>query len=92
MDEKNKECKEYHVLALEKGLTILNSVYTRSGQNSTPNSNATNLHSSQKRCCSFGISSSNASPAFQVQKKHFPPDDEADTSNGHTPAAACDFV
>ena len=25
-------------------------------------------------------------------KKHFPPDDEADTSNGHTPAAACDFV
>ncbi|MBS4881157.1 MAG: hypothetical protein KH138_12835, partial [Firmicutes bacterium] len=31
----------------------LNSVYTRSGQNSTPNSNATNLHSSQKRCCSF---------------------------------------
>ena len=49
----------------------LNSVYTRSGQNSKPNSNATNLHSSQKRCCSFGISSSNASPAFQVQKSIF---------------------
>ena len=49
----------------------LNSVYTRSGQNSTPNSNATNLHCSQKRCCSFGISSSNASPAFQVQKSIF---------------------
>ena len=49
----------------------LNSVYTRSGQNSTPNSNATNLHSSQKRCCSFCISSSNASPTFQVQKSIF---------------------
>ena len=49
----------------------LNSVYTRSGQNSTPNSNATNLHCCQKRCCSFGISSSNASPAFQVQKSIF---------------------
>ena len=51
--------------------SILNSVYTRSGQNSTPNSNATNLHSSQKRCCSFCISSSNASPTFQVQKSIF---------------------
>ena len=50
---------------------ILNSVYTRSGQNGTPNSNATNLHSSQKRCCSFCISSSNASPTFQVQKSIF---------------------
>ena len=50
---------------------LLNSVYTRSGQNSTPNSNATNLHSSQKRCCSFCISSSNASPTFQVQKSIF---------------------
>ena len=50
---------------------VLNSVYTRSGQNSTPNSNATNLHSSQKRCCSFCISSSNASPTFQVQKSIF---------------------
>ena len=49
----------------------LNSVYTRSGQNGTPNSNATNLHSSQKRCCSFCISSSNASPTFQVQKSIF---------------------
>ena len=49
----------------------LNSVYTRSGQNSIPNSNATNLHSSQKRCCSFCISSSNASPTFQVQKSIF---------------------
>ena len=49
----------------------INSVYTRSGQNSTPNSNATNLHSSQKRCCSFCISSSNASPTFQVQKSIF---------------------
>ena len=49
----------------------LNSVYTRLGQNSTPNSNATNLHSSQKRCCSFCISSSNASPTFQVQKSIF---------------------
>lgn len=49
----------------------LNSVYTRSSQNSTPNSNATNLHCCQKRCCSFGISSSNASPAFQVQKSIF---------------------
>lgn len=52
-------------------LSLLNSVYTRSGQNSTPNSNATNLHSSQKRCCSFCISSSNASPTFQVQKSIF---------------------
>lgn len=51
--------------------SVLNSVYTRSGQNSTPNSNATNLHSSQKRCCSFCISSSNASPTFQVQKSIF---------------------
>ena len=50
---------------------LLNIVYTRSGQNSTPNSNATNLHSSQKRCCSFCISSSNASPTFQVQKSIF---------------------
>ena len=50
---------------------FVNSVYTRSGQNSTPNSNATNLHSSQKRCCSFCISSSNASPTFQVQKSIF---------------------
>ena len=49
----------------------LNSVYTRLSQNSTPNSNATNLHCCQKRCCSFGISSSNASPAFQVQKSIF---------------------
>ena len=54
-----------------KVLSYLNSVYTRSGQNSTPNSNATNLHSSQKRCCSFCISSSNASPTFQVQKSIF---------------------
>ena len=53
------------------GWISLNSVYTRSGQNSTPNSNATNLHSSQKRCCSFCISSSNASPTFQVQKSIF---------------------
>ena len=52
-------------------LMLLNSVYTRSSQNSTPNSNATNLHCSQKRCCSFGISSSNASPTFQVQKSIF---------------------
>ena len=51
--------------------SCLNSVYTRSGQNSTPNSNATNLHSSQKRCCSFCKSSSNASPTFQVQKSIF---------------------
>lgn len=58
--------KEYDSLCLS-----LNSVYTRSSQNSTPNSNATNLHCSQKRCCSFGISSSNASPAFQVQKSIF---------------------
>ena len=50
---------------------VLNSVYTRSGQNGTPNSNATNLHSSQKRCCSFCISSSNASTTFQVQKSIF---------------------
>ena len=55
----------------ELDLKSLNSVYTRSGQNSTPNSNATNLHSSQKRCCSFCISSSNASPTFQVQKSIF---------------------
>lgn len=60
--------KEYGV---KINYTILNSVYTRSGQNSTPNSNATNLHSSQKRCCSFCISSSNASPTFQVQKSIF---------------------
>lgn len=55
----------------KSGVCMLNSVYTRSGQNSTPNSNATNLHSSQKRCCSFCISSSNASPTFQVQKSIF---------------------
>lgn len=55
----------------KNSLAGLNSVYTRSGQNSTPNSNATNLHSSQKRCCSFCISSSNASPTFQVQKSIF---------------------
>lgn len=54
-----------------ENIYFLNSVYTRSGQNSTPNSNATNLHSSQKRCCSFCISSSNASPTFQVQKSIF---------------------
>lgn len=59
-----------HSLA-EFDVISLNSVYTRSGQNSTPNSNATNLHSSQKRCCSFCISSSNASPTFQVQKSIF---------------------
>ena len=52
-------------------MAFINSVYTRSSQNSTPNSNATNLHCSQKRCCSFGISSSNASPTFQVQKSIF---------------------
>lgn len=52
-------------------IIALNSVYTRLSQNSTPNSNATNLHCCQKRCCSFGISSSNASPAFQVQKSIF---------------------
>lgn len=57
--------------SLQKAVGGLNSVYTRSGQNSTPNSNATNLHSSQKRCCSFCISSSNASPTFQVQKSIF---------------------
>ena len=56
---------------LQKIPDVLSSVYTRSGQNSTPNSNATNLHSSQKRCCSFCISSSNASPTFQVQKSIF---------------------
>ena len=56
---------------ISKRIWCLNSVYTRSGQNSTPNSNATNLHSSQKRCCSFCISSSNASPTFQVQKSIF---------------------
>ena len=49
----------------------VNSVYTRTSQNSTANSNATNLHCSQKRCCSFCISSSNASPTFQVQKSIF---------------------
>lgn len=59
------------VWSAERAPELLNSVYTRSGQNSTPNSNATNLHSSQKRCCSFCISSSNASPTFQVQKSIF---------------------
>ena len=40
----------------------------------------------RKRCCSFCVSrSSNASPTFSGAKRHFPPDDEADTSNGHTP-------
>mgnify|MGYP007016278338 CR=1 FL=1 len=58
-------------VTFEWATRTLNSVYTRSGQNSTPNSNATNLHSSQKRCCSFCISSSNASPTFQVQKSIF---------------------
>lgn len=61
----------FHKLDRKLQQKILNSVYTRSGQNSTPNSNATNLHSSQKRCCSFCISSSNASPTFQVQKSIF---------------------
>ena len=41
------------IAAVKEKIAKLNSVYTRSGQNSTPNSNATNLHSSQKRCCSF---------------------------------------
>ena len=59
------------IAALNEKIAKLNSVYTRSGQNSTPNSNATNLHSSQKRCCSFCISSSNASSTFQVQKSIF---------------------
>lgn len=59
------------LLVLFFAVGVVNSVYTRSGQNSTPNSNATNLHSSQKRCCSFCISSSNASPTFQVQKSIF---------------------
>lgn len=59
------------IAAVKEKIAKLNSVYTRSGQNSTPNSNATNLHSSQKRCCSFCISSSNASPTFQVQKSIF---------------------
>lgn len=71
----NKGLSRKTVGSYEQGLRIferyLNSVYTRSGQNSTPNSNATNLHSSQKRCCSFCISSSNASPTFQVQKSIF---------------------
>lgn len=64
ISDRINNCKKYFPL-------WLNSVYTRSGQNSTPNSNATNLHSSQKRCCSFCISSSNASPTFQVQKSIF---------------------
>ena len=63
--------KSGHLVKNADGTLSLNSVYTRSGQNSTPNSNATNLHSSQKRCCSFCISSSNASPTFQVQKSIF---------------------
>ena len=68
--------EQYTVVSVHGGIQHdmseqLNSVYTRSGQNSTPNSNATNLHSSQKRCCSFCISSSNASPTFQVQKSIF---------------------
>lgn len=64
-------CPQWTSVALYINFLQLNSVYTRSGQNSTPNSNATNLHSSQKRCCSFCISSSNASPTFQVQKSIF---------------------
>ena len=64
------EMQKRYISLLERNC-LLNSVYTRSGQNSTPNSNATNLHSSQKRCCSFCISSSNASPTFQVQKSIF---------------------
>ena len=69
----NKAAEESYITptAVIKQINLLNSVYTRSGQNSTPNSNATNLHSSQKRCCSFCISSSNASPTFQVQKSIF---------------------
>lgn len=64
--------RRYDAKYIPESIAIqLNSVYTRSGQNSTPNSNATNLHSSQKRCCSFCISSSNASPTFQVQKSIF---------------------
>lgn len=62
---------DFSIRIFRMSFLLLNSVYTRSGQNSTPNSNATNLHSSQKRCCSFCISSSNASPTFQVQKSIF---------------------
>lgn len=65
------DCLTYNSLCGKIYCCRLNSVYTRSSQNSTPNSNATNLHSSQKRCCSFCISSSNASPTFQVQKSIF---------------------
>lgn len=71
-EEMFKEMEKMAPVLERNGVRIvLNSVYTRSGQNSTPNSNATNLHSSQKRCCSFCISSSNASPTFQVQKSIF---------------------
>lgn len=66
-----KVCKMSTLRLSKVSEDYLNSVYTRSGQNSTPNSNATNLHSSQKRCCSFCISSSNTSPTFQVQKSIF---------------------
>lgn len=68
---KLEEALGYYGEKIVLNVQELNSVYTRSGQNSTPNSNATNLHSSQKRCCSFCISSSNASPTFQVQKSIF---------------------
>lgn len=70
LEGQTRSVSDKEVYALARSLEV-NSVYTRSGQNSTPNSNATNLHSSQKRCCSFCISSSNASPTFQVQKSIF---------------------
>ena len=44
--------------------TLLDSVYRRLSQDSAPDSDATNLHSSKKRCRVFRIAGSNSPPAF----------------------------
>ena len=44
--------------------TALDSVYRRLSQDSAPDSDATNLHSSKKRCRVFRIAGSNSPPAF----------------------------
>ena len=43
---------------------LLDSVYRRLSQDSAPDSDATNLHSSKKRCRIFRIAGSNSPPAF----------------------------
>jgi len=50
---------------------LLNSVDTRSRQNSEPKSDTANLHSSYKRRCEFGVSCCYTSPTFQMQESVF---------------------